>query len=386
MPWVKPESAETMVEVLRDASSRGQLIALFGNNSKRLMGGPIPPAELQISTARLRRVLQYEPNDLTISVEAGMPFAELQSLLAANRQMIALDPPFAHQATIGGVIATNSSGPMRRGYGTARDIVIGMKFATLEGKIVSSGGMVVKNVAGLDMGKLMIGSFGTLAAIVSVNFRLHPIPDEWRTFLFSETDAGQAIARRDTILKSVLQPAAVDLISPPTAARFSRRGYMLAVRAGGSSAVLDRYRRELTGSDELRGERDAQFWQQVTEFPQDFLRRQPEGIVARISTTLAEVGKLTSLITDACISRAASGVTYVYLASRTAVPNLRRLAAENSWNFTVEYAPDEVRASQELWTLRPGDAEARAFAMMEKIKQMFDPRNVLNRSRLYGRI
>ena len=102
-----------------------------------------------------------EPNDLTISVEAGILWSELTDLLAANRQMIPLDPPFADTATVGGVVATNCAGPRQRLFGTARDLVIGMTFATTKGKLIQSGGMVVKNVAGLDMAKLMIGSFGT---------------------------------------------------------------------------------------------------------------------------------------------------------------------------------------------------------------------------------
>src|SRR3569833_2365954 len=118
-------------------------------------------------------LLHYEPNDLTVSVEAGTRWSELQKTLAKNRQRIALDPPFAADATVGGVVASNTSGPLRKQFGTARDLVIGMQFATLEGKLVRTGGMVVKNVAGLDMGKLMVGSFGTLAVITSVNFRLH---------------------------------------------------------------------------------------------------------------------------------------------------------------------------------------------------------------------
>src|SRR6185295_2391395 len=148
-----------------------------------------------------------------VSVEAGMPYAELSRILAENRQMVPLDPPFAQQASIGGVIATNSSGPRRRLYGTARDLVIGMTFATLEGKLVKSGGMVVKNVAGLDMGKLMIGSFGTLAAIAVVNFKVLPAPQVERLFLLSFDALDTAIAARNHILRSVLQPAAVDLLN-----------------------------------------------------------------------------------------------------------------------------------------------------------------------------
>ena len=149
----------------------------------------------------MARVLQYEPADLTISVEAGMRWADLTQLLASNQQMIPLDPPFSDSATVGGVVAANTSGPRRRLYGTARDVVIGMKFATLEGKLVHSGGMVVKNVAGLDMAKLMIGSFGTLAAIAVVNFKLAPIPEATRTFVAFASDAGDAMATRDRILR-----------------------------------------------------------------------------------------------------------------------------------------------------------------------------------------
>src|SRR5205814_9880358 len=130
---------------------------------------------------------------------------------SAKRQMIPLDPPFARDATIGGIIAANCSGPRRRLYGTARDIVIGMTFATMEGKLVQTGGMVVKNVAGLDMGKLMIGSFGTPASIAVVNFKVHPIPEKTRTFTWTFENVFDAIGARDAVLKSLLQPLAIDL-------------------------------------------------------------------------------------------------------------------------------------------------------------------------------
>jgi glycolate oxidase FAD binding subunit len=120
--------------------------------------------------------------------------------------MIALDPPFPAQATVGGIVSANSSGPMRRLFGTARDLIIGMQFATLDGRLVRTGGMVVKNVAGLDMGKLMIGSFGTLAVITSVNFRLHPLPEETSTFLLSFPELDSAIEKRDSIAGSLRPP------------------------------------------------------------------------------------------------------------------------------------------------------------------------------------
>src|SRR5690242_13170896 len=146
MSRVTPASAEDLAEALHQASSKLRTTAVIGNGSKHSMGGPLVAADTVISTAGLRRVLQYEPHDLTISVEAGMPFSELQALLGQRKQMIALDPPFSAHASVGGVVASNGSGPMRRGFGTARDLVIGMSFAMLDGKVVSSGGLVVKNV------------------------------------------------------------------------------------------------------------------------------------------------------------------------------------------------------------------------------------------------
>jgi glycolate oxidase FAD binding subunit len=244
-----PRSPEELADLLASAASKKQTITLTGAFSKRLMGGPIEPADVTICTTPLCRVLQYEPRDLTISVEAGMRYGDLSNLLAQNRQMIPLDPPFAGNATIGGIVASNSSGPRRRLYGAARDLVIGMKFATLEGKLIQSGGMVVKNVAGLDMGKIMVGSFGTLAAIAVVNFKLQPKPAEEATFLISSETLEEAMAARDRILKGVMTPAAIDLLNPLAAGQLGYKGHLLAVQVGGNTAVIRRCRSEFAAVD-----------------------------------------------------------------------------------------------------------------------------------------
>ena len=386
MNLLTPTSAEELAQALKEAAATGRSITVAGNHSKRLMGGPVAATGTTLSTAKLRRVLAYEPHDLTLSVEAGMPFGEVQKLLGARGQMLALDPPHAMEATIGGVIATNSSGPMRRAFGTARDLVIGMSFATLEGKIVKTGGMVVKNVAGLDMGKLMIGSFGTLAVITSVNFRVHGRPGETRTFLFPCADLAEAMERRNSIVGGVLQPLAVDLMSPAAAARLGSRGYLLAVRAGGSERVLARYARELKDGEQLTGDRERQIWQQIREFSPEFLKRQPGGLVVRASTGLSEIADVMRLASGPCVSRAASGVSYLYFTSWQGVVPFWKAATERGWSMAIEYAPDEVRSTKELWFSRACGAESASFAMMKKVKQMFDPEGLLNRSRLYGRI
>ncbi len=386
MPALAPTSADELADALKNAACHSETVTIVGNNSKRLMAGPVFPADTVISTAALRRILKYERDDLTISVEAGMAFADLQRALAQNRQMIALDPPFWAQATVGGVIASNSSGPMRGAFGTARDLVIGMTFTTLEGEIIKVGGMVVKNVAGLDMGKLMIGSFGTLAVITSVNFRVHSLPPETQTFLFTFSDLESAMEKRNAIVNSVLQPIAVDLVSPAAAARLSARGYALVIRVGGSRAVLKRCARELETGQEVMGQQEASLWQTIAEFSPEFLRRQPGGVVLRLCTRPSELASLLSLVSGAFISRALSGVTYVYLSSWQGVRILWSAALENRWRAVVEFAPDEIRTTKDLWLEQASTSEANTFAMMKRIKHMFDPRNLLNRSRLYGRI
>src|SRR5580704_580417 len=200
-----PLSPEELAAQLADANARRQSITLRGNGTKSGMGGPILASDITISTCQLKRVLQYEPRDLTVSVEAGLPWNEFASRLAEHGQMAPLDAGFADEATVGGVVAANVSGPRRRLYGSVRDMVIGMTFATLEGKLIRTGGMVVKNVAGLDMAKLMIGSFGTLAAIAVVNFKVFPIPVGSRTFVMDFPKAAEAFVERDRILSTALQ-------------------------------------------------------------------------------------------------------------------------------------------------------------------------------------
>jgi glycolate oxidase FAD binding subunit len=340
MSTLRPETPEQLAESLYSAASAHRSIRLGGNFSKDRLAGPPQPADVTISTSALNRLLQYDPRDLTVSVQAGMPFAELERLLAEHRQMLPLDPGWAADSTVGGVVAANISGPRRRLYGTARDMIIGMKFATLEGKLVSSGGMVVKNVAGLDMAKLMVGSFGTLAAIASVNFKVFPVPTGSRTFEMTFPTAAEAFAERDRILQSVLQPAALDIVNWPS-------GFRLLVRAGGNQQVLDRYAREFA----LAQPCDESVWEEIREFTPRFLAESPGHFMLPIPTPLTEMARKVEELKVPVIVRAGSGVIYAHFARR----------------------PERVDL--------PGD-----FAMMTKVKEMFDSERLLNRGRLYGRI
>jgi glycolate oxidase FAD binding subunit len=383
---LRPEGPKDLAEALGWASARQQTIELGGHFSKRRMGGPAVQANMTISTAAMRRVLKYEPHDLTISVEAGMPYGELRGLLAEHGQMIPLDPPFADTATIGGVVASNGSGPRRRLYGTARDMVIGMHFATLEGKLVESGGMVVKNVAGLDMGKLMIGSFGTLAAIAVVNFKLIPQPPCERTFRFSFAGLEEAMAARDAMLKSPLDPAAIDLLNPAAAERAAaetKPAYLLAVRAGGNAAAIARYERDLAslGAQAVPAIEEGAFWGAIQNFTPRYLDAHPDGAVVRVSCTLKELKPVMQSIAGPAVARAASGVCHAYFQDFGEAARFAAETAREHAETVVEFAPESRKEEMPLWPAPGNDLE-----IMRRIKHMFDPQLLLNRGRLYNRI
>jgi glycolate oxidase FAD binding subunit len=365
---IVPGSPEELAQCMAEANSRKQRITLLGHCTKGRMGGPIAPSDVTISTAGLQTVLEYEPRDLTISVGAGITYCELSRVLAEHQQMIPLDPPFSERATMGGIVAANGSGPRRRLYGSARDMVIGMTFATLEGKLVRTGGMVVKNVAGLDMGKLMIGSFGTLAAVATLNFRLYPMPAGTRSFVQEFDNIAGVMAARDEVLKTRLQPTAIDIMK-------SGGSYRLAIQAGGSPAVLDRYSRELFRLRALEGADEEALWSGIREMTPQFLRTHPDGAVLRVSCVLNDVGRVLESLPAQASARAGSGVCYGYFEQAADVKH------PPVGTSVVEFAPQNVREDANLWP-EPGND----FAMMKRIKEMFDPQGLLNRGRLYGRI
>jgi glycolate oxidase FAD binding subunit len=375
----QPSSAQELADFLAVAGGRRKTIELGGCFSKRAGAGPIPRCDLTVSTARLKRVLAYEPRDLTISVEAGMSYGELSRTLAANGQMIPLDPPFSEKATIGGIVASNSSGPRRRMYGTARDMVIGMTFATMGGKLIQSGGMVVKNVAGLDMGKLMIGSWGTLAAMTSINFKLLPEPALERTMLLGMDSPAAACEVRDKVIRSVLQPSAIDFVNRQAAADFGLKKAFLAVEFGGNAAVIERSLKELFAWGEpveQRPQEAAGLWNRVRNFTAAFLEEQKNAAVVRISATLTALREVLEALEVPAIARAGTGVVYAYFSHPAAAA--KWMAANARWTSVMEYTAAAEKDKLELWPAPGSEIE-----IMRRVKDMFDPHNLLNRGRYY---
>jgi glycolate oxidase FAD binding subunit len=379
---LQPSTPEELRDHLVSAARAKRTIELFGANTKRLMAGLPASGSVQISTTRLNRIVQYEPRDLTISVEAGMPFGELSRELARNGQMIPLEGPWSDEGTVGGMVAANICGSRRRLYGTARDLVIGMKFATLDGKLVQSGGMVVKNVAGLDMAKLMIGSFGTLAAIATVNFKLIPIPTASRTVLFSCPDLTTAMEVRDGAIRGFLNPAAVDVLNPVLAAQLNLKGFIVAVQFAGNDAVVSRSTREaekLGSVKSLTPDEEQKFWGLLRQVTPRHLEKFKEGAVVRVSTTLAECGQALESAEGAGLAHAASGIVRAWFSRPDTASRFVQASVKKGWKCVVEFSGEAARHHLTLWP-EPGTD----FAIMKNIKQMFDPQGLLNNGRLFN--
>jgi glycolate oxidase FAD binding subunit len=214
---VSPADEDEIAAVLSAATARGLTAVARGGGTKVDWGSPPERCDLVVSTARITGVVDHEPADLVCVVRAGTALDDLQRTLTSVsgfRQRLMLDPPHGAAATIGGVVATSACGPLRTRYGTPRDLVIGASFVLADGTVGRSGGKVVKNVAGFDVAKLLVGSLGTLAVITEIAFRLHPQPAASRTVVLESRSVHELCAGAAMVAALQVTPSVVDLYWP----------------------------------------------------------------------------------------------------------------------------------------------------------------------------
>src|SRR5712671_5735849 len=221
---VQPAEVAQVAEILRFAAAEKLAAIPSGGCTKLRIGSPPARYDIALDLSRMNRVLAYDPRDLTLGVEPGVRIEDLLRVLGEQNQFLPLAVPFADRATVGGIVAANSSSPLRHFYGGVRDFCLGMEFVTGDGVISKGGGRVVKNVTGYDLHKLLIGSLGTLAVITRLNFRTFPsVIAGSRGFVASFSNPQGALALRRAILQSPLTPLTLDILSPGLAQIFSQR-------------------------------------------------------------------------------------------------------------------------------------------------------------------
>jgi glycolate oxidase FAD binding subunit len=236
-----PVTVEEAAAVVAESAREGRALVFAGGRTDMDLGAPPSRLDAVVETGGLARILEHAPSDQIAVVEAGVTIAALQRALAERGQRLALDPPRPDHATVGGVIAANAFGPLRASAGSVRDLLIGVSFLRADGVSVRGGGKVVKNVAGFDLPKLMVGSLGTLGMIATATFRLHPLPETGATVMFAGCTPGEVDAIATALREGALEPASVVALS-------SGQGrFDLAVRFEGFGAGVTE-QRERTAS------------------------------------------------------------------------------------------------------------------------------------------
>jgi glycolate oxidase FAD binding subunit len=386
---VEPDSPESLAGLLAWSSREHLSLVMRGSGTKLAWGRRPGEIDLVVGTARLNRVLAHSHGDLTATVQAGATVAGANRELARHGQWLPLDTSF-EEATVGGAIATNESGPLRQRYGTPRDLLIGVRLATTDGRLVKAGGNVVKNVAGYDLGKLISGSCGSLAAIVSATFKLAPLPTSSATLAAAFRDPHRMTQAVSAIGSSQLEPSAFDLRASSDGRVSRSMPCRLLIQFATTPAAVGAQveeARTLLPADELdvlTGTGEAQLWR-------DHTRRlwESDGAVVRVSWLPAALDAVLALISDIgrdgsrsveLVGRAGVGAGLIRIEGdvATTVRAIERLRDQSDvvGHVVVLRADAAVKDQADVWG-PTGDTAA----LLGAVKRALDPAGILNAGR-----
>lgn len=376
---LQPTTIEEAAGALGDASAAGETVRTIGSGTKISWGASGQPADRELHTGSLCRLVEHNAGDLTAVLEAGVPLATAQEAFAAAGQMLALDPWLGSppEATIGGVLATADSGPLRHRYGAPRDLVLGMTVVLSDGTVARSGGKVIKNVAGYDLAKLFCGSFGTLGLIASVSVRLHPRPVGTTTAVGLTSDPALLARAAGALAAAPLELERLDVAWQPS-------GGMLLAQCGGTRGG-DRAQRAgaMMGEVGLRETEtvleDDEIWNR-----QRARQRSRDGVLLRVAarpSQLADLLRATHACAASAVGRASLGQCFVEVAPEAAETLVKELPAGILW--TVADAPEPVRVALGPWG---SGAPEPVLDLMRRVKTRFDPTGTCNRGLYVGGI
>jgi glycolate dehydrogenase FAD-binding subunit len=384
---IEPESNADLAAALA-AASRDRLATVLRGGGTKLEWGRQPLAiDLAISTSRLNTLIVHRHGDLTATTHAGVTLTQLNQELARYGQWLPIDSAF-DGATIGGILASGDAGPLRHRYGTPRDLLIGVNLAMTDGRVVKAGGHVVKNVAGYDLGKLITGSFGSLAAIADATFKLLPIPKASATLVASYDDVERLGRDAQSIMASQVEPIAFDVRISSGPANAAAPSYLLLVRIASSpsavEAQIESAQRLLSGSWHLvRDDAERSVWNEQLRGPWD-----ESGAVVRagwLPAKLTEVAGLVDEVQQMAAGRVAlwgrvgagAGLITIDGDALTQAAAVRRLRSSVFvGNVTVLRASRELKSQVDVWSLPGG-----ALKTLNALKQTFDPAGILNAGR-----
>jgi glycolate oxidase FAD binding subunit len=389
---VCPDTPAVLAEIMSLSHRNHWKVLPCGSGTKLSWGGSLANVDLVVSTAQMNRLIDHAVADLTITVEAGMPLAQIQLILAQTGQFLALDPTIPHQATAGGIVATADAGSLRQRYGSVRDQLLGISFVRADGQIAKAGGRVVKNVAGYDLMKLFTGSFGTLGIISQVTFRVYPLPETSQTVILAGN--GDAIAALTAqLLTSALTPTAIDLLSPRQATCLGlAQNLTLLVRFQSVAASVTAQSERLLALGKQLGlsvaiaDDEAVLWERLGETQRQ--RRSPTQIEPAIICKIgvlpaAAVATLTQLelLSSGGMGLIHAGkglgmVRFPVTEAMSQILSLRRYCESQGGFLTILEAPTELKEKMDVWGYIGNSLD-----VMRRLKQQFDPKNILSPNR-----
>jgi glycolate oxidase FAD binding subunit len=380
---VEPGSVQEISDVMKLAASEGLAVAPRGSGTKTHIGDPPRRLDLIVSTARMNEVLEHTPGDQIVRLEAGVKLEDLQEHVSGSDQMLAIDPPESG-ATIGGIVATNSSGPRRYRYGTIRDLIIGITVVLQDGTVAKAGGKVVKNVAGYDLSKLFTGSLGTLGIIANANFRLHPRPEAARTVAVEVAGPQQAQAAAQAIVHSQIEATAVELHYGEDEKQLK---VLLESIPGGIDAKTETAFFLLKQFGEVRTLSDEE-----ADHPGHLTTAE---VVLKIGAPPADLAAVLESVFGAAerkgfghpriTGHAGSGVTLVGFSGESEagaagfVEEMREIWVRRGGSVTLQRAPLTLKQRVSTW-----DNGGDYLGLIRRVKEKFDPRGGMNPGRFLG--
>jgi len=369
---VAPGNAEEIAAVLRLAQENHLAVVECGGGTKQGWGYPVAPA-LVLEMHRLSTLREHTWQDMTCTVEAGCTWAAMQSGLAQHGQFVAVDPLWPDKATVGGIVATNDSGTLRQRYGGLRDLVIGMTIVLADGTIAHTGGKVVKNVAGYDLHKLMIGAFGTLGVVTSVNFRLHSIPRCAQSFTVSATSVEPVGRVMLAMLHAQLSTVAIQL-------RGGADGFDLDIQLASLPEVLETQ----AGALGVLAQGEGIRLRAAADEAWNARQRQLDADVVCKGTMLpSEIARFAERVRglggESVTQAGGIMIAGFPVAAAGQLMELRRELEEGGGSLMVLKQPEETRL--DCWGTLPD-----SLPLMREIKRRFDPERILNPGRFLGQI
>jgi glycolate oxidase FAD binding subunit len=380
---VEPGSIEEISDLMKLAAREGLAVAPRGGGTKMHIGDPPRRLDLIVSTARMNEVLEHTPGDQIIRLEAGVKLEDLQDHISGSDQMLAIDPPESG-ATIGGIVAANSSGPRRYRYGTIRDLIIGITVVLHDGTVAKAGGKVVKNVAGYDLSKLFTGSLGTLGVIANANFRLHPRPGAARTVAVEVTEPQQAQAAAQAIVHSQVEATAVELHYDENERRLA---VLLESIPGGIDAKAETTSFLLKQFGEVRTLSDEEVNHLGPLTPPEVVLKigAPPAELAAVLVAVLGAAERKGLAHPRITGHAGTGVTLVGFSGENEdgaagfVEEMREIWVRRGGNVTLQRAPLTLKQRVSTW-----DNGGDYLGLVRRVKEKFDPRGGMNPGRFLG--